>query len=135
MEWAWRLAEWAEAADAGGAIIDYTIFAQYGVLGVIAVILILYANSTVKDLRERATRQELEIQRLNDERVEKNERMAVALEESARVIAQSQQTVETLQRMLDSALDRARHREPPTAPPRRKAPPRDEPRYLDGGRD
>ncbi len=53
------------AADAGGAPIDLTVFAQYGILGVIAAMLIWFARGAHQRERDRADRLEAEVQRLH----------------------------------------------------------------------
>ena len=52
------------AADTAGAI-DITVFAQYGILGIIAAILIWFARGAHQRERERADRLEAEVQRLH----------------------------------------------------------------------
>ncbi len=53
----------AQVADPTG--LDLTVFAQYGVLGVIAVILIWFAKSAHQRERDRADRMDAENQRLH----------------------------------------------------------------------
>ncbi len=53
------------AADAGGGGIDITVFAQYGVLGIIAAMLIWFARGAHQRERDRADRLEAEVQRLH----------------------------------------------------------------------
>lgn len=53
------------AADAGGSPIDLTVFAQYGILGVIAAMLIWFAKGAHQRERDRADRLEAEVQRLH----------------------------------------------------------------------
>lgn len=53
------------AADAGGAV-DLTVFFQYGVLGVIAAILIWFAKGAHQRERDRGDRLEAEVQRLHE---------------------------------------------------------------------
>lgn len=53
------------AADAGGGAIDLTVFAQYGILGVIAAMLIWFAKGAHQRERDRADRMEAEVQRLH----------------------------------------------------------------------
>ncbi len=53
------------AADAGGSPIDLTVFAQYGILGVIAAMLIWFARGAHQRERDRADRLEAEVQRLH----------------------------------------------------------------------
>ncbi len=50
----------------GDAAIDLTIFAQYGVLGVIAALLIFFARGAHQRERDRADRMEAENKRLNE---------------------------------------------------------------------
>lgn len=52
-------------ADAGAAV-DFTVFAQYGVLGIIATILIWFARGAHKREQDRADRLEQENQRLHE---------------------------------------------------------------------
>jgi hypothetical protein len=54
----------AAAADAAGGI-DFTVFAQYGILGVIAAMLIWFARGAHQRERDRADRLEAEVQRLH----------------------------------------------------------------------
>lgn len=53
------------AADAGAAI-DLAVFAQYGVLGIIAAMLIWFARGAHQRERDRADRMEQENQRLHE---------------------------------------------------------------------
>lgn len=63
------LAGWAAAvlaAETGGAGgLDFTIFAQYGVLGVFAGMLVWFAKGAHQRERERGDRMEAEVQRLH----------------------------------------------------------------------
>ncbi len=59
------LAQWI-AVDAGAAGVDLTVFAQYGVLGVIAAILIWFARGAHQRERDRADRMEQENKRLHE---------------------------------------------------------------------
>ena len=62
MDWvvgAWSSGMWA-LADAAPPGTDLSIFAQYGVLGVFVIILVVYARTSVKREIERADRLEAE---------------------------------------------------------------------------
>jgi hypothetical protein len=59
------LFQWMAAAADGGGGIDIAVFAQYGVLGVIAAILIWFAKGAHQRERDRADRLEAEVQRLH----------------------------------------------------------------------
>lgn len=78
-------------ADPGG--VDFTVFAQYGVLGVIVVILILYARSQTQRESARADRLE---EKKDAQTLDVLNRVIPALEASARAVDESQQIVKTL---------------------------------------
>lgn len=52
--------------DAGAGGLDITIFAQYGILGIIAAMLIFFARGAHQRERDRADRMEAENRRLNE---------------------------------------------------------------------
>lgn len=85
------LTPWA-AVDAAG--VDYAVFAQYGVLGVIVVILIIYARSQTQRESARADRLEEKKDELTQDVLN---RVIPALEASARAVDESQQIVKALQ--------------------------------------
>lgn len=53
------------ATDAGSGPVDLTVFAQYGILGVVAAMLIWFAKGAHQRERDRADRLEAEVQRLH----------------------------------------------------------------------
>lgn len=57
---------WVEAAAGTGPDADLGILAQYGVLGVFAVVLLLFARISYRRETERADRLEAEVIRLNN---------------------------------------------------------------------
>lgn len=95
------------AADPTGSL-DLAVFAQYGVLGIITLILIFFARGAYQRERDRADRMEAENQRLHELIIE---RVIPALgsatraaEESAELLAAMQrerELVQLLQRRLE----------------------------------
>lgn len=95
------------AADPTGSL-DLSVFAQYGVLGIITLILIFFARGAYQRERERADRLEKENQRLHELIID---RVIPALgsatraaEESAELLAAMQrerELVQLLQRRLE----------------------------------
>lgn len=84
------------AAVAGGSAgIDLTVFAQYGVLGVIAVILIWFAKGAHQRERERADRMEAENQKLHEMIIE---RVIPALTSATRAAEESADLLAAMQR-------------------------------------
>lgn len=53
------------AAGGDGATVDFTVFAQYGVLGIVASLLIWFAKGAHQRERDRADRLEEDVKRLN----------------------------------------------------------------------
>lgn len=95
------------AAEPAGSL-DLSVFAQYGVLGIITLILILFARGAYQRERDRADRMEQENQRLHELIIE---RVIPALgsatraaEESAELLAQmarERELLQLLQRRLE----------------------------------
>jgi hypothetical protein len=74
---------------------DFSVFAQYGVLGVIAVILIWFAKSAHQRERDRADRMEAENKRLNELVLE---RVIPALTSATHAIEESGELLNAIQR-------------------------------------
>jgi len=79
---AWIMAE----APSG---VDLSIFAQYGVLGVFVVILILYARISYRREIDRADRLEQEVTRLHELRQQDYEKTAAALAAASEAMRKS----------------------------------------------
>lgn len=83
---------WLAADPAAG---DLSLFAQYGVLGIVAAGLIWFAKGTVARERERADRLEIENRRLNELIAE---RVMPVLTTATRALEQSANLLTSLQR-------------------------------------
>lgn len=83
------------ASGTAGGGIDLSILAQYGVLGVFAVLLIIFANSTYRREVARADRLESEVLRLNALIQEKH---IPALEAAAHALKEATEVMRELQR-------------------------------------
>lgn len=83
------------AAASGGGGVDLSILAQYGVLGVFAVLLIIFANSTYRRETSRADRLETEVLRLNALIQEKH---IPALEAAAHALKEATEVMRDYQR-------------------------------------
>lgn len=94
------------AADAGA--VDLTIFAQYGVLGIIAAMLIWFAKGAHQRERERADRMEAENKRLNELILD---RVIPALTSASRAAEESAELLNALQRERELS-QLAEHRDP-----------------------
>jgi hypothetical protein len=88
------------AADAGGGSVDLTVFAQYGVLGIIAAILIWFARGAHQRERDRADRMEAEYRRLNELVLD---RIIPALTSATRAIEESGELLNAIQREREFA--------------------------------
>lgn len=93
------------AADAG--TVDITVFAQYGVLGVIAALLIWFAKGAHQRERDRADRMEEKYEKLNTILLDK---MLPALSSATRAVEESTELLRDMQRERDREPPRQRHR-------------------------
>lgn len=83
------------AADAGS---EFSIFAQYGVLGAFAVLLVLFARTAYKRETDRSDRLELENSRLHNGIQEK---VIPALVEATTALEQAAQLIHDMERDRD----------------------------------
>lgn len=95
------------AAEGGGAL-DLTVFAQYGVLGLIAAMLIWFARGAHQRERDRADRMEAENRRLNELILD---RVIPALTSATRAVEDSGNQLTALQRERELEQLARRHRE------------------------
>ena len=86
------------AGDPGS--IDLTVFAQYGVLGIIAALLIFFAKGAHQRERDRADRLEAENKRLNELILD---RVIPALTTAARAAEESTELLNAIQRERELA--------------------------------
>jgi hypothetical protein len=98
------------AADAGGGGIDVAIFAQYGVLGIIASILIWFAKGAHQREKDRSDRLEAEVQRLHEVMIE---RVIPALSSASRAAEESAALLAAVQRERELAQVLHRQRRDP----------------------
>lgn len=82
-------------ADTGGSSVDFSVFFQYGVLGVVAVLLIFFAKNAHQRERDRADRLETENQRLHELILE---RVIPALASAQRAAEESAELLTAMQR-------------------------------------
>ncbi len=82
------------AVDASAGV-DVTVFAQYGVLGVIAIILIWFAKGAHQRERDRADRLEAEVQRLHELMLE---RVIPAMTSASKAAEESAALILSMQR-------------------------------------
>ncbi len=82
------------AADPTGSL-DLSVFAQYGVLGIITLILILFARGAYQRERDRADRIEQENQRLHELIID---RVIPALSSATRAAEESAELLAAMQR-------------------------------------
>ncbi len=82
------------AADPTGSL-DLSVFAQYGVLGIITLILILFARGAYQRERDRADRIEQENQRLHELIID---RVIPALSSATRAAEESAELLTAMQR-------------------------------------
>jgi hypothetical protein len=85
---------WTVLADAAGTV-DYSIFAQYGVLGIVTAGLIWFAKGTHQRERERSDRLEAENRRLNEVI---QDRVIPALTSATRAAEESTELLNAIQR-------------------------------------
>lgn len=83
------------AAESGSGSVDLTVFAQYGVLGIIAALLIWFAKGAHQRERDRADRMEAENKRLNELILD---RVIPALTSATRAAEESAELLNALQR-------------------------------------
>jgi hypothetical protein len=98
-------------ADAGGTSLDLTVFAQYGVLGIIAAILIWFARGAHQRERDRADRLEEENRRLNALILD---RVIPALTSATNAVEESAELLNAIQREREYNV-LADQRRPPQA--------------------
>ena len=105
--------DWIVAAgDTGGdsgSNFDIGVLAQYGVLGIFAILLIVFANTSYRREIARADRLEAEVLRLNQLI---QERHIPALEQAARALNEANEIMRMFQR------DAMREYDPPRRSPR-----------------
>lgn len=82
------------AADPTGAL-DLSVFAQYGVLGILVLILIYFAKNAHQRERDRGDRLEAEVQRLHELMLD---RVIPALTAAAQAAEQSAELLAAMQR-------------------------------------
>lgn len=95
MVWAWWAAEVAAEPSGGAGGLDLTIFAQYGVLGIFAGMLVWFAKGAHQRERDRADRMEAEIQRLHELILD---RVIPALTSATRAAEESTELLAAMQR-------------------------------------
>jgi hypothetical protein len=95
------------AADPSGAI-DVSIFAQYGILGILALILIFFARGAHQRERDRADRMEQENQRLHELIID---RVIPALGSATRAAEEAADLLAAMQREREFAALAARRRD------------------------
>jgi len=100
----------AEEATAGA---DLAALTQYGVLGIFAGLLILFARVSYKRETDRSDRLEQEVFRLNNIIQEK---VIPALQSSARAVEESQALLASMQREREYALQRRNRRDEESSP-------------------
>lgn len=83
------------AMDAGSSGLDLSIFAQYGILGIIAAMLIFFARGAHQRERDRADRMEAENRRLNELILD---RVIPALTSATRAAEESAELLAAMQR-------------------------------------
>ena len=93
------------ADDAGS--VDITVFAQYGVLGVIAALLIWFAKGAHQRERDRADRMEQKYENLNTLLLE---RMLPAITSATRAVEESTEIIRDMQRERGRESIRSRAR-------------------------
>lgn len=101
---------WPFAADAGSGSIDLAVFAEYGVLGVIAMILIWFARGAHQRERERADRMEEENRRLNALILD---RVIPALTSATNAVEESAELLNAIQREREFQALADRRQPPP----------------------
>jgi hypothetical protein len=93
---------WTQAAtDPGAEPVDLGILAQYGVLGVFAIVLLLFARISYRRETERADRLEAEVIRLNNLIID---RAVPALTAAAQAAEEATQLLRDLHRERELAL-------------------------------
>lgn len=88
------------AADAGGGALDLAVFAQYGVLGIIAAVLIFFARGAHQREQQRADRMEAENRRLNEVILD---RVIPALTSATRAAEEAAELLSAMQRERELA--------------------------------
>jgi hypothetical protein len=94
---------WWAAESEGGGVGDLGVLAQYGVLGVFALLLILFARVSYKRETDRADRLEAEVVRLNNLIID---RVIPALGSATSVVEDATDLLRSMQR--EREFDRAR---------------------------
>ncbi len=88
------------AAEAGNESLDLTVFAQYGVLGIITALLIIFAKGAYQREKDRADRLETENQRLYQLMLD---RVIPALTSAAQAAEESSELLSAIQREREMA--------------------------------
>src|SRR6185312_10647515 len=84
------------AADAGS--VDITVFAQYGVLGVIAALLIWFAKGAHQRERDRADRMQEKYEQGQDKYAQLMERVLPVISSDTRAVEESTEIIREMQR-------------------------------------
>jgi hypothetical protein len=95
-------------ADETGTGVDLATLSQYGVLGVFAVLLVLFARLAYRRETDRSDRLEAEVFRLNNII---QERVIPALQSATRTVEESQALLSSMQREREYALQRRTRRD------------------------
>jgi hypothetical protein len=96
-----------EALESSGSI-DFTVFAQYGALGAIAIVLIFFAKGAYQDVRDRAKIAYQDVRDRADRLEEENRRLnALILDRVVPALTAATQIAEESGRMIN-ALQRER---------------------------
>jgi hypothetical protein len=90
----------AESGDGGGGVGDMGVLAQYGVLGVFAILLIVFAKVSYKREVDRADRLEQEVVRLNNLIIE---RVIPALSSATNIVEDATELLRSMQRERELA--------------------------------
>lgn len=98
----WVLSVWGDPrvllGDVAPPGVDLSMFAQYGVLGVFVIILIVFARTSYKREIDRADRLESEVRQLHELRQTDYEKTAAALAAASEAIRQSAELINDLRR-------------------------------------
>ncbi len=102
------------AVDGSG--VDLTVFAQYGVLGIVAAMLIWFARGAHQRERDRADRMEAENKRLHELILD---RVIPALTSATQAAEESTELLRAMQRERELAVLVQQLPPPPSTPPHR----------------
>jgi hypothetical protein len=106
---AMQIAALVAAVDGGGDMSGLAVLGQYGVLGAVTFVLIVYARTTTKRETDRSDRLEAEVFRLNQMIAEQ---VVPALVSATSAMQASQQLVADLQRTTDFDYEHRRRTHP-----------------------